>query len=147
MYSPVEGRSGSNVSGSRRSSQEEMRPSPPSQAAPSSISTQVGGMTPMAPLSPGSESTSSYVPVTTNGQPKGSLIQMSIPDSLIGAILGRGGSTLNELQSSTNTRIRISQRECTYQVRQIESLLFRVDRGKCCNCPVPNKPTASQEQH
>ena len=64
----------------------------------------------MAPLSPGSESTSSYVPVTTNGQPKGSLIQMSIPDSLIGAILGRGGSTLNELQSSTNTRIRISQR-------------------------------------
>ena len=110
MYSPVEGRSGSNVSGSRRSSQEEMRPSPPSQAAPSSISAQVGGMTPMAPLSPGSESTSSYVPVTANGQPTGSLIQMSIPDSLIGAVLGRGGSTLNELQSSTNTRIRISQR-------------------------------------
>lgn len=110
MYSPVEGRSGSNVSGSRRSSQEEMRPSPPSQAAPSSISAQVGGMTPMAPLSPGSESTSSYVPETATGHPKGSLIQMSIPDSLIGAVLGRGGSTLNELQSSTNTRIRISQR-------------------------------------
>lgn len=108
--SPVEGRSGSNMSGSRRSLQEEMRPSPPSQAAPSSISAQVGGMTPMAPLSPGSESTSSYVPVSTSGQPKGSLIQMSIPDSLIGAVLGRGGSTLNELQSSTNTRIRISQR-------------------------------------
>ena len=110
MYSPVEGRSGSNLSSSRRSSQEEMRPSPPSQVAASSISAQVGGMTPMVPLSPSSESTSSYVPDSTAGQPRGSLIQMSIPDTLIGAVLGRGGTTLNELQSSTNTRIRISQR-------------------------------------
>lgn len=37
-------------------------------------------------------------------------VQVAIPDSLIGSILGRGGSTLNELQMQSNTRIRISQR-------------------------------------
>lgn len=36
--------------------------------------------------------------------------QVLIPDNLIGSILGRGGSTLNELQLHSNTRIRISQR-------------------------------------
>jgi hypothetical protein len=36
--------------------------------------------------------------------------QVAIPDSLIGSILGRGGQTLNELQTQSNTRIRISQR-------------------------------------
>ena len=101
MYSPVGGQSGSNRS-SRRSSQEEMRLSLPPQAA--------GGMTPMPPTSPGSESTNGYVQEAPISQPGGSLIQMSIPDSLIGAILGRGGSTLNDLQTSTSTRIRISQR-------------------------------------
>ena len=64
----------------------------------------------MAPTSPGSESTNGYVQEVPMSQPGGSLIQMSIPDSLIGAILGRGGSTLNDLQTSTFTRIRISQR-------------------------------------
>jgi len=109
MYSPVGGRSGSNLS-SRRSSQEEIRPSLPSQAASSSVSAQVGGMTSMAPTSPGSESNNGYVPDVPARQPGGSLLQMSIPDSLIGAVLGRGGSTLNDLQASTTTRIRISQR-------------------------------------
>ena len=37
-------------------------------------------------------------------------VQVAIPDSLIGSILGRGGRTLNELQVQSNTRIRISQR-------------------------------------
>jgi len=110
VYSPVGGQSGSNLS-SRRSSQEELQPSPPSQAASSSASAQVGDMTSMAPLSPSSESTNSYALDIAARQPsRGALIQMSIPDSLIGAILGRGGSTLNELQSSTNASIRISQR-------------------------------------
>lgn len=109
MYSPVGGQSGSNLSG-RRSSQEEIRLSLPSQAPSSSVSVQVGGMTPMTPTSPGSESTNGYVQEVPISQPGGSLIQMSIPDSLIGAILGRGGSTLNDLQTSTFTRIRISQR-------------------------------------
>mmetsp|Transcript_14637 Transcript_14637/g.40680 ORF Transcript_14637/g.40680 Transcript_14637/m.40680 type:complete len:682 (+) Transcript_14637:238-2283(+) len=36
--------------------------------------------------------------------------QVLVPDNLIGSILGRGGSTLNELQKHSNTRIRISQR-------------------------------------
>lgn len=36
--------------------------------------------------------------------------QVIIPDNLIGSILGLGGSTLNELQLHSNTRIRISQR-------------------------------------
>lgn len=36
--------------------------------------------------------------------------QVLVPDSLIGAIVGRGGKTLNELQQQSNTRIRISQR-------------------------------------
>lgn len=36
--------------------------------------------------------------------------QVLIPDNLIGSILGRGGSTLNDLQLHSNTRIRISQR-------------------------------------
>jgi len=36
--------------------------------------------------------------------------QVLIPDNLIGSILGRGGSTLNDLQHHSNTRIRISQR-------------------------------------
>ena len=108
MYSPVGGQSGSNLSS--RHSQEEIRLSLPSQAASSSVSVQVGGMTPMPATSPGSESTNGYVQEAPISQPGGSLIQMSIPDSLIGAILGRGGSTLNDLQTSTSTRIRISQR-------------------------------------
>lgn len=36
--------------------------------------------------------------------------QVLVPDNLIGSILGRGGSTLNDLQMHSNTRIRISQR-------------------------------------
>lgn len=37
-------------------------------------------------------------------------IQIAVPDTLIGAILGRDGQTLKELQISTGTRIKISQR-------------------------------------
>jgi len=36
--------------------------------------------------------------------------QMAVPDYLIGAILGPGGKTLSELQITTNTNIKISQR-------------------------------------
>ena len=36
--------------------------------------------------------------------------QVLVPDNMIGSILGRGGKTLNELQSQSGTRIRISQR-------------------------------------
>jgi hypothetical protein len=43
-------------------------------------------------------------------QQYGFTVQVAIPDSLIGSILGRGGRTLNELQMQSNTRIRISQR-------------------------------------
>ena len=43
-------------------------------------------------------------------QQQGFTVQVAIPDSLIGSILGRGGGTLNELQMQSNTRIRISQR-------------------------------------
>ena len=43
-------------------------------------------------------------------QQYGFTVQVTIPDSLIGSILGRGGRTLNELQMQSNTRIRISQR-------------------------------------
>lgn len=42
--------------------------------------------------------------------PPGFVVQVAIPDNLIGSILGRGGRTLNELQVLSNTRIRISQR-------------------------------------
>ena len=44
------------------------------------------------------------------GAHPGFTVQVAIPDSLIGSILGRGGQTLNELQMQSNTRIRISQR-------------------------------------
>uniref|UniRef100_A0A7R9WB75 K Homology domain-containing protein n=1 Tax=Pseudictyota dubia TaxID=2749911 RepID=A0A7R9WB75_9STRA len=37
-------------------------------------------------------------------------VQIAVPDTLIGAILGRDGQTLKELQMSTGTRIKISQR-------------------------------------
>mmetsp|Transcript_6390 Transcript_6390/g.8545 ORF Transcript_6390/g.8545 Transcript_6390/m.8545 type:complete len:835 (-) Transcript_6390:895-3399(-) len=37
-------------------------------------------------------------------------IQIAVPDNLIGAILGRGGQTLTELQLCSHTRIQISQR-------------------------------------
>jgi len=43
-------------------------------------------------------------------QQQGFTVQVAIPDSLIGSILGRGGRTLNELQMQSNSRIRISQR-------------------------------------
>uniref|UniRef100_A0A7S2W8E1 K Homology domain-containing protein n=1 Tax=Eucampia antarctica TaxID=49252 RepID=A0A7S2W8E1_9STRA len=36
--------------------------------------------------------------------------QMTVPDFLIGAIIGRKGQTLTELQLTTNTKIKISQR-------------------------------------
>lgn len=39
-----------------------------------------------------------------------SVVQLAIPDGLIGAILGRGGRTLTELQLASNTQIQISQR-------------------------------------
>lgn len=44
--------------------------------------------------------------------PPGSVntVQIAVPDTLIGAILGRDGQTLKELQMSTGTRIKISQR-------------------------------------
>jgi len=38
------------------------------------------------------------------------LTRMEAPDSMIGSILGRGGKVLNRIQSSTQTRIRLSQR-------------------------------------
>ncbi len=37
-------------------------------------------------------------------------VQLLVPDSMIGSILGRGGSTLTELENLSGTRIRASQR-------------------------------------
>lgn len=37
-------------------------------------------------------------------------VQLLVPDSMIGSILGRGGSTLTELENMSGTRIRASQR-------------------------------------
>ncbi|CAN0288144.1 unnamed protein product, partial [Phaeothamnion confervicola] len=37
-------------------------------------------------------------------------MQMMIPDSMVGAVLGRRGSTVVEIQNFTGARIQISQR-------------------------------------
>ena len=37
-------------------------------------------------------------------------VQFGVPENLIGSILGRGGKTLTEIQATSQTRIRISQR-------------------------------------
>lgn len=36
---------------------------------------------------------------------------MQVPDKLVGAVLGKGGATLRELQDTTGARIRISKRD------------------------------------
>lgn len=51
-----------------------------------------------------------FAPQLPQPTPPGFTAQVLVPDTLIGSILGRGGSTLNELQMHSNTRIRISQR-------------------------------------
>ncbi len=51
-----------------------------------------------------------FAPQMPQATRPGFTAQVLIPDNLIGSILGRGGSTLNELQMHSNTRIRISQR-------------------------------------
>jgi predicted RNA-binding protein YlqC (UPF0109 family) len=49
-------------------------------------------------------------PATAAGPQNAFMAQVSIPDSLIGSILGRAGRTLTEIQQQSNTRIRISQK-------------------------------------
>jgi RNA-binding protein Nova len=51
-----------------------------------------------------------FVPLIPQPTPPGFTVQVLVPDTLIGSILGRGGRTLNELQMHSNCRIRISQR-------------------------------------
>ena len=51
-----------------------------------------------------------FAPQLPQATRPGFTAQVLIPDNLIGSILGRGGTTLNELQMHSNTRIRISQR-------------------------------------
>ena len=51
-----------------------------------------------------------FAPQLPQATRPGFTAQILIPDNLIGSILGRGGTTLNELQMHSNTRIRISQR-------------------------------------
>lgn len=53
---------------------------------------------------------SSFAPQLPQPTRPGFTTQVLVPDNLVGSILGRGGSTLNELQLHSNTRIRISQR-------------------------------------
>lgn len=38
-------------------------------------------------------------------------VTVGVPDNIVGAILGRGGSTINELQSVSGARITVSQRD------------------------------------
>lgn len=38
-------------------------------------------------------------------------VSVGVPDNMVGAILGRGGSTINELQSVSGARITVSQRD------------------------------------
>jgi RNA-binding protein Nova len=51
-----------------------------------------------------------FAPQQPHPTPPGFTVQVLVPDTLIGSILGRGGRTLNELQMHSNCRIRISQR-------------------------------------
>lgn len=37
-------------------------------------------------------------------------VQLGVPDTRVGSILGRGGKTLTEIQAVSHTKIRISQR-------------------------------------
>ena len=37
-------------------------------------------------------------------------IQLAVPDHLVGSILGRHGTVINQIQSSTGTRIKISEK-------------------------------------
>jgi RNA-binding protein Nova len=55
--------------------------------------------------------TGSFVPQTpTMTAPGCYQVQILVPDSMIGSVLGRAGRTLTELQVMTGTRIRITQR-------------------------------------
>lgn len=57
---------------------------------------------------------SAYYPLASS--PDGSspshhqVVQIAVPNSIVGCILGRGGSTMLELQSNSGARIKISQR-------------------------------------
>lgn len=48
---------------------------------------------------------------TNSSNHYGSTINLAVPDSIIGAILGRRGQTLRELQEESGARIKVSQRD------------------------------------
>lgn len=60
------------------------------------------------PLLPRHPSHSSLQQHMSSAKP--ATIQLGVPDSRVGSILGRGGKTLAEIQALSRTRIRISQR-------------------------------------
>jgi RNA-binding protein Nova len=73
------------------------------------ISGQLVSSSPSAMMGDGGDYTGMVHAPTFSG-PGSFTAQVLVPDRLVGLILGRGGRTLAELQTMTETRIRISQR-------------------------------------
>ena len=50
-------------------------------------------------------------------------IPLSVPDSLIGVIIGKGGNTLKQIQSETKTRIRVEHTSSSSKKKEIDRLV------------------------
>eukprot|EP00536_Pseudo-nitzschia_multiseries_P014748 jgi/Psemu1/327650/estExt_fgenesh1_pg.C_7630003 len=81
-----------------------------SSSAPDLLALQFQDTLRMSTSQTGQSDYSHFAPQLPQPAQPGYTAQVLVPDNLIGSILGRGGSTLNELQKHSNTRIRISQR-------------------------------------
>jgi RNA-binding protein Nova len=73
-------------------------------------STNAMGGNSMVSSSP--QQVSSFLPQRSSPSPSSynSTINLAVPDAMVGAVLGRRGQTLQELQSESGARIRVSQR-------------------------------------
>mmetsp|Transcript_20401 Transcript_20401/g.46353 ORF Transcript_20401/g.46353 Transcript_20401/m.46353 type:complete len:241 (+) Transcript_20401:1-723(+) len=96
--------------GASPSSQLDHPPMPSSSSAPDLLALQFQDSLRIPNSQAGLVDYNHFAPQLPQPARPGFTAQVLIPDNLIGSILGRGGSTLNELQLHSNTRIRISQR-------------------------------------